>query len=186
MKYDSASKPEETVKAPAPPTPEESLYNCDECTYEATTFYDLKEHKKDNHNKPDFKCDDCGHTVLTENDLNGHMEAYHRSQKTNSDNFQMIFLCNDCDNEFSAKCELEDHIQKEHTRVNDFACDKCEYTGTSVNDLDNHRKTIHFFFIYNCGACNFETTNTVVLRKHKINNHRDMIIETRKAKLTYL
>ena len=185
-KFESAGKTEESPKESpeatvrTPQTPEESLYHCDECEYEATTLADLKEHKKDNHNEPDFKCENCGHTVLSESDLKGHMEAYHGSE---DNNFQTVFLCNECDDEFEVKSELENHIQSKHTRMDEFTCDKCDYKGVSSVELEHHRKSIHSYFIYFCGACKFETTNTEVLKRHRLMNHGNLLVETKKEKL---
>jgi DNA-directed RNA polymerase subunit M/transcription elongation factor TFIIS len=183
-KFDSSNKPEESVKASGPTPPSGSnIYECDKCVYEASTLIDLKEHKKDNHDEPNFKCDECGHTVLTAADLEGHKQAYHEAQKRETKNIQMVFLCDDCEYEFQTKTELADHIKKEHTIVDDFKCDKCDFTGSSLENLDKHRRSVHFFFIYYCGACNFETTNIEVFKKHKRNNHGGTITETRKSKV---
>ena len=42
---------------------------------------------------------------------------------------------------------------------------------------------MHSFFIYYCGACDYETSNKYVLKKHKRNSHGDMITETKKEKV---
>ena len=176
-------------------------YECDECVYEGTTSLDLKEHKTNIHG---IKCDVCGHSVLTEKDLKGHKHAYHEDyweeevraekeikehkqdkhgDKSDSDQIQTIFLCNDCEKEYQVKSMLEEHIKNEHMKVEDYSCDKCEYTGISSNDLESHRTSIHCFFMYYCGACNFDTTNIDVLKQHKQLKHWRKITETLKTKV---
>ena len=164
---------------------ESHIYECDECVYEATTVRDLDEHKKVNHNEQ-FKCNDCGHTVLSNTDLKGHREAYHEKASDDDESIQNIFMCDHCDDEFSAKKDLEDHAKKEHTKAEDFSCEKCDFAGLSIENLENHRKTNHFMFVYYCGECNYETTNIGVLKDHKRNKHGRGISETKKVKVNPL
>ena len=112
------------------------IYDCDECVYEATTLFDLQEHKKSNHDQPNFKCDDCGHIVITETDLKGHNQAYHEEIRNGSvnGNVQLVFLCDECANELSTKTRLENHIKKEHRKAEDLVCDKCQHRAVSKID----------------------------------------------------
>ena len=80
---------------------------------------DLKEHKKVNHTSQQFTCDKCGHVVLTEKDLAGHMQAYHETM-TEKEYIKMVFLCNDCDNEFETKSEVDEYFKNSHTVAADF------------------------------------------------------------------
>ena len=158
------------------------IYECDECVYEATTLSDLDEHKRTNHNEQ-FKCGECGHTVLSSSDLNGHKEAYHRKASNDDESIQSIFLCDHCDKEFLVKKDLEDHIKKDHTKDEDFSCEKCDFIGLSMETLENHRRTKHFLFVYFCGECNYETTNIGVLKEHKRTKHGRRPSETKKVKV---
>ena len=182
----TSRKDEVSTRMPKPSSSEENLYECDQYVCEASTQGDLKEHKKDNHNWSEFKCDECGHTVLTENDLKGHKRAYHSVQQQSNANINKdaFYLCNDCDLECMTKEELQDHIKNEHTLKDDFTCDKCQYVGTSIVDLEHHRKSTHYYFLYLCGACEFETMNKDSLRNHKQNNHGTSIIQTKREKVT--
>ena len=203
-KFDLSNETQEIV---ATKNAEENvMYECDECVYEASTQLDLKEHKKNIH---EIKCEVCGHTVLTENDLKGHKRAYHAEVEVNvqctqceysvtsesemkkhkeiqhnEEQVQTIFMCNDCEKEFLVKSQLEEHMQQEHRKEKDFKCDKCEYTGTTSDGLENHRKSVHYYFLYQCGACSFETSNINVLKQHKQWKHERMITETFKSKVT--
>ena len=160
----------------------ESIYACDECVYEASTVSDLKEHKKVNHTSQQFTCDKCGHVVLTEKDLAGHMQAYHETM-TEKDDVKMVYLCNDCDDEFDTKSEVDEHIKNSHTVAADFNCDKCDFIGKSIDNLEDHRREKHFYFKYYCSACNFSITNKELLKEHKQNNHNGMAVQTKREKL---
>ena len=98
---------------------EMSIYDCDECVYEATTLFDLQDHKKSNHDQPNFKCDDCGHIVLTETNLKGPKQTYHEEPRTGSvnGNVQLVFLCDECESEFLTKAELEATSRKNIERL---------------------------------------------------------------------
>ena len=85
--------------------------------------------------------------------------------------------------EFLDKSNLENHIIKEHGKVQDFNCDKSEFIAVSDVELQSHRKTAYYFFMYYCGACNFDTTNMGVLKKHKQTKHGRIIAETLKYKI---
>ena len=179
------NKDEEASKKPNPSinpsTVEENLYECDQCVYEASTQGDLRDHKKDNHN-PDFRCDECGNTVLTEADLRGHKEAYHASLQDN--NADTVYMCNECDKEYITVSELDDHIKDVHTVRTDFTCEKCEYIGTSMVDLENHRTSKHYLFQYFCGACNYETLNKDILKIHTASKHGSSVSKTTREKVT--
>ena len=175
------TKGEEASKKPNRPVIEENVYDCDQCVYQATTQGDLKDHKKDNHNS-DFKCDECGHTVLTEGDLRGHKEAYHTVQQDK--NADMVYLCNDCDMEYTTVSDLKDHTENVHTVRADATCEKCDYVGKSMVDLEHHRISKHYHFQYFCGGCNFETLNKEVLKTHTANKHGSSIIKTTREKVT--
>ena len=93
------------------------------------------------------------------------MEAYHEKQNV-ADDTDVIFLCNECDDEFLTKSELDVHIKNLHPIVIDFDCEKCDYVGTSIANLKHHREGSHFQFKYYCAACNFATTNKDLLKSN--------------------
>ena len=160
-------------------------YECKKCVYEATTLADLKDHEKDNHSNREFKCQECGHVVLTDSDLKGHMEAYHSDISPGTDQTDdTIFLCDQCDDEYKSKVELEAHVKNCHTQEQiDHRCDKCEYVGDSMVQLRQHRQSEHFHFRYFCCACDYETLNKEILKKHKLEKHEDQLTPTRKEKV---
>ena len=155
-----------------------SSYECEKCVYEATTIADLRKHDLDIHT-PEIKCEHCGHIVLSESDLRGHIEAYHTVNEEESDT---VYLCTLCDDEYKSKIELEVHTRSNHSQDVDLKCDKCEYEGETIADLKIHRQSAHYHFKYFCCACDYETLNKDVLKKHKIEKHRNPLLETRKEK----
>ena len=146
--------------------------------YEATTQADLREHEQYIHIQQKFKCDHCGHIVLSKSDLKGHLEAYHEDL-----NSETVFICAHCDEEFSSKIELEVHTSSNHIQEDSSKCDKCEFEGSSIEDLKRHRQSKHFHFKYFCCKCNYETLNKDVLKLHKLEQHGDEFLETRKEKV---
>ena len=146
--------------------------------YEATTQADFREHEQYIHIQQEFKCDHCGHIVLSKSDLKGHLEAYHEDL-----NSETVFICAHCDEEFSSKIELEVHTSSNHIQEDSSKCDKCEFEGSSIEDLKRHRQSEHFHFKYFCCKCNYETLNKDVLKLHKLEQHGDEFLETRKEKV---
>lgn len=122
---------------------------------------------------------------MTEKDLHGHIEAYHSKNHWNTPGYrETIFFCDDCDNDFQNEADLQDHILKEHPKREDHSCDKCDYAGKSSADVEQHRLTVHYYFKYTCGACDYETLNKEGLRYHKAQNHRGKIFQTSQVKVT--
>ena len=91
-----------------------------------------------------------------------------------------------CRIQFLDKSNLENHIIKEHGKVQDFNCDKSEFIAVSDVELESHRKTAYYFFMYYCGACNFDTTKMEILKKHKQTKHERIITETLRYKVAPL
>ena len=163
---------EESSKSP------DDNYECSKCVYEANTQADLREHVQDTHTQEEFKCKHCGHIVLSQSDLKGHIEAYHVDS-----NGATIYMCTKCDEEFSSKIKLEVHTVSNHSKENSaFKCDKCEFEGESAEDLKRHRQSEHYHFRYFCCACDYETLNRDVLIVHKVTEHKNPFLETRKEK----
>ena len=74
-------------------------------------------------------------------------------------------------------------MKNEHVQVDVFKCDKCIFEGTSRDNLEIHRRTVHYYFIYYCAACNFDTTNRDLLKEHRNITHSGMIFEVKKEKV---
>ena len=147
-------------------------YECSKCVYEGVTQSDLRQHEKDNHSHKEFKCEECGHIVLSEKDLDGHMDAYHDSVADDNADVQIIYICDNCDEEYKTNGALQEHMKDIHSQNEiDLSCDKCEYKGKSQGDLESHRKSNHFYFRYFCCVCDFVTLNKDLLRTHKMELH---------------
>ena len=63
-------------------------------------------------------------------------------------------------------------------------CDKCNYTGENIRDMEGHRKAEHSYFVYFCSACDYETSNFSILKQHKQTKHRYITTGTEKRKLS--
>ena len=182
-KFES-KKVQETHSTSTSSSPQqEILYTCDECVYEAITLTDLNNHKTEIHNE-DLKCKVCGIPTLTESDLEGHMKSYHVEDNIQKHESQIVYLCSECDEEFEVKTELENHMQSKHDEPQDTMCDKCNYAGENIRDMEGHRKAEHSYFVYFCSACDYETSNFSILKQHKQTKHRYITTGTEKRKLS--
>ena len=96
-------------------------YFCDVCDFKTTKHSALKSHQM-KHEEPKFKCDTCCKTFHKQQTLKRH-QTQHLTE------------------EYQAKRpKLEDGgITTEQT----FLCDKCDYTGKSIQALLSHQERVH-------------------------------------------
>lgn len=54
-----------------------------------------------------------------------------------------VFQCDLCEKMYSRKCNLTEHIQRDHIREQRFKCLICEFSATSARRLRTHKKLKH-------------------------------------------
>ncbi|KAG5343744.1 DRL protein, partial [Acromyrmex charruanus] len=82
--------------------------------------------------KKSFFCDYCSKYITTDWYFKVHI-AKHKGQK--------LFFCNFCDESFSNNYDMKKHITNQHTDQKELACDKCNYTCTSLAAFKSHIQT---------------------------------------------
>ncbi|KYN19798.1 PREDICTED: A-agglutinin anchorage subunit-like [Trachymyrmex cornetzi] len=82
--------------------------------------------------KQSFFCDYCSKYITTDWYFKVHI-AKHKGQK--------LFFCNFCDESFSNNYDMKKHITNQHTDQKELACDKCNYTCTSLASFKSHIHT---------------------------------------------
>ena len=81
-----------------------------------------------------------------------------------------IFLCNQCENEFTSKLGLQRHIQTKHEGIK-FKCNHCDYQATQQCALKTHIESKHEGIKYECNQCDNQFSFKSVLTKHIKNVH---------------
>ncbi|XP_077266921.1 uncharacterized protein LOC143899954 isoform X2 [Temnothorax americanus] len=82
--------------------------------------------------KKSFFCVYCSKYITTDWYFKMHV-AKHRGEK--------LFFCNFCDESFSNNYDMKKHIINQHTSQKELACDKCNYTSTSLATFKSHVQT---------------------------------------------
>ncbi|XP_071627821.1 uncharacterized protein [Temnothorax longispinosus] len=82
--------------------------------------------------KKSFFCVYCSKNITTDWYFKMHI-AKHRGEK--------LFFCNSCDESFSNNYDMKKHIINQHTSQKELACDKCNYTSTSLATFKSHVQT---------------------------------------------
>ncbi|XP_071556244.1 uncharacterized protein [Temnothorax nylanderi] len=82
--------------------------------------------------KKSFFCVYCSKNITTDWYFKMHI-AKHRGEK--------LFFCNFCDESFSNNYDMKKHIINQHTSQKELACDKCNYTSTSLASFKSHVQT---------------------------------------------
>jgi len=82
--------------------------------------------------KKNFFCVYCSKNITTDWYFKMHI-AKHKGEK--------LFFCTFCDESFSNNYDMKKHITNQHTDQKELACDKCDYTCTSLASFKSHIQT---------------------------------------------
>lgn len=82
--------------------------------------------------KKNFFCVYCSKNITTDWYFKMHI-AKHKGEK--------LFFCNFCDESFSNNYDMKKHVTNQHIGQKELACDKCNYTCTSLASFKNHVQT---------------------------------------------
>ncbi|KAG8182392.1 hypothetical protein JTE90_010754 [Oedothorax gibbosus] len=149
--------------------PEERPFVCDVCNESFSDEGSFEDHKMVHVAGLSFlKCKVCKEKFNSKADLQNHKMLVHDNGKVSlksdaknsrkpkskrvdeSPSKQMIYVCNDCDEAFKTKQELETH-KKSHSRKR-FTCDICEESLTK-NEYDNHMLMHNEGKMHTCRIC---------------------------------
>ncbi|CAL4227489.1 unnamed protein product, partial [Meganyctiphanes norvegica] len=150
-----------------------SLFKCDECYKECSSYKDLQWHKI-SHNKTVktlFKCNICCRGYRSYKDLQWHKISHKRTEN------KSLFKCNLCYKEYRSYKDLQLH-KISHNRIEDktlFKCNECCKEYGSNKDLEMHKlahcrtedKTL-----FSCDECYNEYGSYKELQMHKFSHNR--------------
>ena len=81
------------------------------------------------HGEATINCEFCGVKYRTEPSLKLHMKNTH---------LEKTIVCEYCSKRFSIKSTHDKHVLAVHTKITNFACDKCDTKCTSKANLRRH------------------------------------------------
>lgn len=110
--------------------------------------------------KKNFFCVYCSKNITTDWYFKVHI-AKHKGEK--------LFFCNFCDESFSNNYDMKKHITNQHTDQKELACDKCNYTCTSLAAFKNHIQT-HAISSLNKTDVHSKKQKKLELLENKINH----------------
>ena len=148
-----------------PPT--QNIFLCDECEDVFTSRQLLGIHKESDHyknlmgtEKEGFTCKFCEYVFINEHLLKEHNKNKHNDVRI------IEFKCNQCQDDFIDKTDLDIHIRHEHSGDTGhvdmkFVCHVCKVTRNTKHKLNKHMK-IHGdddSEDWNCNNCPFQSTD---------------------------
>ena len=130
----------------------------------------LRKHKNlvhtDSKNGPELpSCEKCGFKTHDQIMMNKHMIEYHTKKR---------FKCKSCDYLGESESELEKHNEVHQTQIPNqrYPCDECELITPRINDLVEHKRTVHGVLRYACDICSHTDGLLEGLWRHKIDSHQ--------------
>ena len=129
--------------------------NCNLCpTLSFKSLEDLTQHKKAYHRMP-FSCNYCNNSFAKYADLKQHISTTGHG-----------FKCNSCPGHFETLALLFHHKKQHHSTT--YSCGYCDNRFSSLDDLNNHVKSLHCFQCKHCALTfvRLEDLNQHVGKKH--------------------
>ncbi|XP_022127183.2 zinc finger protein 2 homolog isoform X1 [Pieris rapae] len=140
-------------------------FPCDECDKVYNKRASLLAHQR-SHKPGFFYCDDCQRTFKSKAILSTHLKRHLRHAKDDA----WRYKCNDCDEKFMVKRNLEDHINFEHLKIIKYVCDVCSKVFKTHRCLTRHVKSVHEKIRPPknkiCDYCGRGFSSTAVLKNH--------------------
>ena len=111
------------------------------------------------HGEASFSCEFCGIKYKTDTALRLHRQNTHLEKK---------FICEFCSKSFSIKYKHDRHVLSFHTKIKNFACDKCDYKGTSNINLKRHVLVHSDVKRFQCQECGMKFRVKEALTRHML------------------
>ena len=117
-------------------------YQCCDINFE--TYSHLSEHNKKKHTKPTkvVKCLQCDKVFQHRGSYNSHKDSVHDKN-----------TCSICSKVISGKRNLRRHIRQVHTDVRPYKCDECNQSFGDRGNLKRHEKSKHLKLRDQCPQC---------------------------------
>lgn len=128
-------------------------FTCLSCDQQFTTFINLASHVQSSHLKDRFECNDCGGSFATATEIAQHITSHRVSTvvpyyelaaikearlKKQVLCAQSLHQCPQCDATYKWESLLKKHINREHSDIGCFQCEKCSRKMPSAMALMSH------------------------------------------------
>ena len=137
----------------SPSTNNGQRYACESCDYEAVTKENIKDHKKNVHDKL-YSCAKCEFTCTDLDTFKLHKSDTHPP---------VIYSCDMCNFDTFHNNQLEKHRRTKHS--DDFSCPNCTFKAANARDLAHHNKIKHAPE-FPCDLCSYKACHRPDLNRH--------------------
>ncbi|XP_015834141.1 zinc finger protein OZF isoform X23 [Tribolium castaneum] len=164
-------------------------FSCDYCDYRTNYKASLKSHEISVHTKDyPFKCDLCNLGYFQEAQFKRHRQFQHEGQrliceicskmfkdkehfkvhvrKHDPDHIQEVFKCDICNEIFHWKAQLNYHLKRKHEVSDNYVCDTCGKSCSSLSGLRLHKTTHSGEKNYICDVCGKGFNSRMTLKVH--------------------
>ncbi|XP_026764219.2 transcriptional repressor CTCFL-like [Galleria mellonella] len=164
------------------------IFHCKCCDYSSRRVKDMQSHIVTHNGERPFPCSLCDRTFTQQSSVQAHQESAHQiyfiettceicgkfirgrnavykhMRRHKDEGYQ----CDICKKILKTKCTLRSHLVR-HTGVKSYTCEKCASTFFTIAELGNHKRFTHNKdrFLYKCDICEYKSTRSEVLRRHK-------------------
>lgn len=108
---------------------------CDKCEKIFDTRKGLQQHIQTHRAKPTLVCEQCGKTFAHQFNLENHKSSQHGEYIEDVDS---IYRCKECDDQFTSRRDLYEHISKHSKEPTPVLCDYCGRSFKSSESLRSH------------------------------------------------
>ncbi|XP_074992236.1 zinc finger protein 462-like [Calonectris borealis] len=165
----------------------EAILNCEFCEFSSGYIQSIRRHYRDKHGgKKLFKCKDCSFYTGFKSAFTMHVEAGHSAVPEEG---PKDLRCPLCLYHTKYKCNMIDHIVlhreervvpievcrsklSKYLQGVVFRCDKCTFTCSSDESLQQHIEKHNELKPYKCQLCYYETKHTEELDTHLRDEHK--------------
>ncbi|XP_062473413.1 zinc finger protein 462 isoform X4 [Pezoporus occidentalis] len=165
----------------------EAILNCEFCEFSSGYIQSIRRHYRDKHGgKKLFKCKDCSFYTGFKSAFTMHVEAGHSAVPEEG---PKDLRCPLCLYHTKYKCNMIDHIVlhreervvpievcrsklSKYLQGVVFRCDKCTFTCSSDESLQQHIEKHNELKPYKCQLCYYETKHTEELDAHLRDEHK--------------
>ena len=146
--------------------------HCDSCDFKTAEPHKLTSHRKGKHegdlvwnSDKRFSCPLCSYQSKEKCSIRQHIKVKHEGN---------MFECDLCHNQFNSQTSMRSHRITKHLDVKTYECNLCEgKVFKAQENLKRHIKVYHNGWHLSCNQCDFTSTTTNGLKRHKIKEHNE-------------
>jgi hypothetical protein len=118
--------------------------------------------KEEDSSEANCTCKYCGKVLTNARQCRIHEKRIHQEK------IPFEILCDHCEQTFTCRQDLKDHIKKDHEKPENFQCDMCPKQFNNKSSLKNHRNHFHDLIPkqFKCEICMKEFKQKCALSKH--------------------